>query len=161
MPSRTCRPPRTSWPWSRPRASGGSACTEWALTVPPRWPGPLSSCLASARSASVPSSRVSLPSPTCSTNRSGHDWPGSGERRGALVVEPGPFRAPAGLGAGDLPYEFLDELGLRYQQRQPVLLLHQEQLGHAIGERGVDKAADLGACLVQPGEPLAQQCHDL
>src|SRR5262252_6595394 len=161
MPSRTCPPLPTSRPWLRPRASGGSACTGSAASERPGWPGHLSSCWGLARSASGPSSQGSPPSPTCSSERPAAGWSGFRRWRAVLAVELGPRGAPPSVRVGDLPDEFLDERGFGVQQRQPVLLFDQEQFGHALGKRGVDEAADLGACPVELVEAVAQQRNDL
>src|SRR5215831_12897296 len=82
-------------------------------------------------------------------------------RRDGLPVESGPLRAPSGFRVGDLPDEPLDERGLGVQQREPVLLLDQEQRGHALGKGALDDGLDLGALRGQPGEPLPEQGENL
>src|SRR5262249_59547814 len=80
---------------------------------------------------------------------------------GGLTWDLGPPRAPPGFRVGDLPDEPLDERGLGVQHREPVFLLDQEQLRHALGERAVDHGPDLGALFGEPGEPPPQQGENL
>src|SRR6185437_15435002 len=82
-------------------------------------------------------------------------------RREGLSVESGPLWAPPGFRVGDLPDEPLDERGLGVQQGEPVLLLDEEQRGHALGEGARDDGLDLGALRGQPGEPLPEQLQNL
>ena len=76
-------------------------------------------------------------------------------------MEFGPHAPPSGLRIGDLLDELLDERRLGLQQGEPVVLLDQEQPGHALAQRVVDQCADLGALLGEPAVPAAQQRDDL
>ena len=62
-----------------------------------------------------------------------------------------PLRGPARARVGDALDELLDERGLGVEQREPVVLLDEEQRVDATLDRAVDQLADAGPLA---GEPL-------
>ena len=81
---------------------------------------------------------------------------GTGHER-LLLVESRPERAPPVLGVGDAPGQLAGERGVGVQQRDPVLLLDEEQRMHAAGQRAVDQLADLRPPCGEPVQPAPQQ----